>query len=216
VAGSRTEGGVVKDVGRPRHFDPDTERSMLLRAARRLLRTRRYGDVTLSAILEESKLHTRAFYRHFPSKEELFLTIYRENGESLHGILAGRVEGAGSPRDGVIAWIDEMLRLHFDPRSAAHVSAYKEVAEAVNEHEVVERSVARFLEPLRGALAAGRKDGTLPNAEPDVHAAVIWSLVWNDLHWADRGRPEQRWAKARQLLVSFVMTGLGGAPPSRS
>src|SRR5262245_4157712 len=187
---------------------------MLLRAARRLLRTRGYDDVTLAAILTESNLHTRAFYRHFRSKEELFLTIYRENGEELSSILQARVDAAASPPDAVAAWIDELLRLHFEPRTVAHVSVYREAVIGMRQGGILDTAVPRFLEPLRQALAAGKHDGTLPYADPDTHAAMIWSLVWSDLAWAEHGRADQRWATARERLTSFVMSGLGGPAPT--
>ena len=204
----------MRDIGRPRRFDSDTEREMLLRAARRLLRTRRYGEMTVAAVLEESNLHTRAFYRHFRSKEELFLTLYQENAAELCSILERRVDEAASPAAAVEAWIDELLRLHFDRRSSDHVSIYREAANAADQPTLVKASVDQLLAPLRRALSDGRDDGTLPNAVPDAHAAMIWSLVWNDLAWADRGRREQRWTTARERLVSFVMTGLAGPTPA--
>src|SRR5262249_15925982 len=69
----------IKELGRPRNYDPATERDMLVRATRRLLWRNRYTDVTLAAILDESGLHTRAFYRHFHTKDDVLLAIYLED-----------------------------------------------------------------------------------------------------------------------------------------
>jgi len=203
------------EVGRPRHYDAETERSMLLRAGSRLLRTQKQESVTLAAILEESTLHTRAFYRHFRTKEDLFVAVHWQQGEELHSILQARVQAAPSPMDGVVAWIDQMLRLQFYRPAADHVSAYKEAVETMYSKGLY-RPKPLLMEPLREALAAGQQDGSLPNAVPDLHAAMIWSLVWDAAKWAPRGNPQRRWAMAREQLVAFAMTGLGGIPQRRS
>jgi AcrR family transcriptional regulator len=183
---------------------------MLVKAVRRLLRRERYSDVTLAAILAESGLHTRAFYRHFQTKDEVLLAIYQEDAEKLHEILTGRIDAAVSPTDGILAWIDEMLRLQFDPRAIAFISTFRERAAS----EAMERLGAGkvfdplLVEPLIRVLVAGRDDGSLPNAVPEVHAAFIYALVWHGLDSIPGRRREDRWAEARRLVVDFTLSAL--------
>jgi AcrR family transcriptional regulator len=220
VTGWGTDCAVAKEVGRPRHFEPEAERSMLIKATRRLLRREKYDRVTLAAILDESGLHTRAFYRHFQSKDDLLQSIYRENAEKLHRVLVARVEAAPSPAEAVAAWIDEILRLRFDPRSVAYVSIFDDpvAREAMESSGAARASASLIRGPLVRALAEARDDGTLPSAVPEAHAAFVSALVWNDLSWVPPGHHRDRWATARELLVSFVMSGLGRTqePPRRS
>jgi len=210
----------AKELGRPRRYEPETERSMLVKATRRLLRRQPYDEVTLAAILAESNLHTRALYRHFATKDDLLLSIYQDNAQELHDILSGKVDAASSPADAVLAWIDEMLRLQFDPRAVAHVSFFREPAarDAMQRLGAAEASLSLLLDPLERALAAGLEDGSFPIAVPHVHAAFISVLIWDAVPVVPgRGRDERRTA-ARDLLVDFVMRGLGqesGPPPPR-
>ncbi len=187
---------------------------MLVDATRRLLRSRRYRDVSLADILSESGLHTRAFYRHFDTKDEILRVIYRENGRELHKRLTARVQSAPTPAEGVAAWIDELLRLRFEPRSVAYVSIYQDPAarDAMAASDEPGASRHMVLAPLVEALAAGVADGSLPNAVPDVHASFISALVWDDLNWANDTPPEQRRQNARDQLVRFAMGALGARP----
>ena len=57
------------------------------------------------AILERAGLSTRAFYRHFQSKDELFLALLRQEGDALSVAwtalpMSGRVIRSNSSRPG--------------------------------------------------------------------------------------------------------------------
>lgn len=174
MAGARKPG---PSGGRPRRLDPEVEKSLLLQSAQRLMRRAGYAGVSVSDVLAESGLSTTAFYRHFASKDELVVSIYRENGTELARILARRVEAAASPLAGLTAWIDEMLRLVFDPRTASHVAIFAEQAAAVVDVGVAEEILALQLMPLATVLEAGRADGTMAGAIPALHARLIWAMV---------------------------------------
>src|SRR5262249_6961692 len=164
---------------------------------------------TLNEILAESKLHTRAFYRHFQTKDELLLAIYREDADELHRTLAHLVDDAPSPADGVLAWIDEMLRVQFDPKTARHVSFFRDPAALQVMHELGGTEISNHLRrPLQRALAAGRDDGSLPGAVPEVHADCISALIWYGVRSVPGRRRQDRWLTTREIVVSFVMGGL--------
>ncbi len=70
----------------------------------------------MSAILRSAGVSTRAFYRHFGSKDELFLALLREEGDAL----AARVdriaeEAVGTPANQLAAWIGEMFEVIVEP-----------------------------------------------------------------------------------------------------
>jgi len=207
-------GLTTKNVGgRPRRFDPDTERDLLVRATKQLLRSRPYDEINLADILASSGLHTRAFYRHFASKDHLLLWIYEENGKELGRILETRVVAATSGADAVGAWIDEMLRLRFDPRSVGHVAIFNDAAaRGVIERLGVPRVAKKLmLDPLLDAIERGRRDGTVGSTSPHAHASFIWSLVWGDLDWVTgsrRGREEGK-STARRVISDFALRGIG-------
>src|SRR5271157_754429 len=69
--------------GRPRLFEPDVERQRLMDAAVEVLRRNGGNEATVADILAEAGLSTRAFYRHFHSKEDVVRALYRRDAESF-------------------------------------------------------------------------------------------------------------------------------------
>ena len=63
--------------------DPPTpdDRHGIIDAAYDCLSEPHSGPIPVAAILERAGLSTRAFYRHFASKDELFLAMLRQEGE---------------------------------------------------------------------------------------------------------------------------------------
>jgi AcrR family transcriptional regulator len=206
----------ARPMGRPRTYEPEVERDILVKATRELLRANRYSEVSLAAILNESGLHTRAFYRHFETKDDILRLIYLQNREELNRILIQRVEEAITPIDGVAAWIDEILRLRFEERSRTFIAIYDDPSalEAVlaDDGEPKE-SMTLLMKPLEQALEAGHVDGSFPLAQPSIHASFIWSMAWGDLDRLGplpRGKGKAQAAAVRTIL-QFSVSGLTGS-----
>jgi hypothetical protein len=69
-----------------------------------------------------------------------------------------------------------------------------------------------LLKPLEKALEAGRVDGSLPLAQPSIHAAFIWSMAWGDLDRLGplpRGKGKAQ-AAALKSILRFSVSGLTG------
>ena len=130
------------------------------------------GPIPVAAILGRAGLSTRAFYRHFSSKDELFLAMLRQEGEALAGRLDRIVdEVSGGPVEQLTAWIETMYVLARDPDLRMHLTVidsdevraatgYREARERL--HADRERSLERVLQQRArrwlvsaGAAAAG-------------------------------------------------------------
>ena len=81
------------------------------------------GPIPVAAILERAGLSTRAFYRHFASKDELFLAMLRQEADALAGRL-DRIadELPGDPVEQLTAWVEMMFALASRPASCACIS----------------------------------------------------------------------------------------------
>ena len=69
VSGEIPGAPAPRSPGRPRLYEPDAERDLILAAALDVLRRNRGEEATVADILQEAGLSTRAFYRHFQTKE---------------------------------------------------------------------------------------------------------------------------------------------------
>jgi AcrR family transcriptional regulator len=173
----------------------DEERA-LIGAGLAVLRRRGADGCTVVDVLAEAGLSTRAFYRHFASKDELVLAIYERESVVTQARLRQRMDDAGSPRAALGVWIDETLALGFDTRRAGRTrplakEGLRLQAEFPNEFAAIANGV---IEPLSAVLAAlGDKHAT--RDARSIHA-IVWALVEEKLAGGDLTRDD---AKAHVL-----------------
>jgi AcrR family transcriptional regulator len=140
-------------VGRPRQFDDDVERRLILDAAYAALRDRG-ADFTIANILSTAGVSTRSFYRHFDSKDALLHAMYLRDGEWAAERLTKRLADAGSPREAVEWWIDEIFGFTRSLRRAERVSVLGSITgvRANGADEVTARGRELLVEPLHAAI----------------------------------------------------------------
>ena len=68
-------------------------RLVLATAAAELLRDREYDTITIDEIARHAGVSRRTFFRYYPTKEDVFLTMYEEYGQDVLDRLAARPEG---------------------------------------------------------------------------------------------------------------------------
>ena len=96
---------------------------LLVAAGRKLLHRDGAADMTIADVLTEAGLSTRAFYRHFASKSDLLLAIYDHEVDRYRPRLQRRLDAATTAREGLVAWIDELLAAGFEPRRGERTRA---------------------------------------------------------------------------------------------
>src|SRR5215510_9260144 len=88
----------------------DDDRGCIIDAAYSCLSAPHSGPIPVAAILQRAGVSTRAFYRHFESKDELFLALLRQESDALADRLDRIVEQVlGDPVDQLKAWIGGMF-----------------------------------------------------------------------------------------------------------
>src|SRR5438128_323501 len=92
------------------------ELERLLRAARTVLVRHGYDGLRVDEVLAEAGLSTRAFYRHFQGKSELFLALFDEETARAAERLRVIVDAAVGPEAKVRAWVEAVLDLAYDAR----------------------------------------------------------------------------------------------------
>lgn len=165
-------------------MQPDTanedDRGCIIEAAYRCLSEPHDGAIPVASILRRAGVSTRAFYRHFASKDELFLAMLREETDAL-AVRLDRIadEAAGPPVDQLKAWIDEMFGVIHDEQVLMHLTVIDsdEVRAARGYRETRERAHVYRERSLVEILRRGLQDGSFPLTDPERDAVAIGAVV---------------------------------------
>jgi AcrR family transcriptional regulator len=146
-------------------------RSRLLRAGVEVLEAGGYASASVAAIAERAAVATGTLYRHFPSKADLFVELFRTIGDAeleATQAAAATMRTAAEELDAVIATFAG--RAMSRPR-LAWALVYEPLdpavdAERVRYRRTFARRIARFVRE--------RVDcGELPDQDPDTTAAAL-------------------------------------------
>ncbi|OBK73872.1 TetR family transcriptional regulator [Mycobacterium sp. 1274761.0] len=174
------------------------------------------GPIPVAAILERAALSTRAFYRHFASKDELFLAMLQQEAGALVDRL-DRIadESPGDPVTQLNQWVEMMFDLAHDPRLRSHLTVIDsdEVRAAKGYRETRERLHTDRERSLQRILARGRDDGSFPLADPAADAVAISAIVSRELTTSAGTEEALRQSKAR--VLDFSMRALGACRARR-
>ncbi|MGV0717551.1 TetR/AcrR family transcriptional regulator [Mycolicibacterium sp. XJ662] len=191
--------------------DTGNERDCIIEAAYRCLSEPHSGAIPVAAILACAGVSTRAFYRHFQSKDELFLAMLCQETDALAERL-DRITSqfCGRPAAQLAAWIDGMFALITDEKVRAHFTVIDtdEVRAARGYRETREKAHSDRERSLVEILRRGRDDGTFPLADPEPDAVAINAVV-------SRVLPNQsfhdleRVNRAKDQVLDFALRALG-------
>jgi AcrR family transcriptional regulator len=196
-------------VSEPGPIRPD-ERELLLEAARSVLSEKGVAGMTVRDVLAQANLGTRAFYRHFASKDDLVLAMFTRGAALEAERLTRRMAPATDPVAAVTAWIDGRLDLAFDRRISANLQDLSIEAQLRRREAPAELQVAYdlMLAPLIEQLRVGRDSGLFADVDPEADARSIHGVVWGvvEAHWA--GFPQRR-RETRDGVVRFCLNAIG-------
>ena len=100
---------------RRKKLDPDPGvRDALVSAAAEIVRDEGIGSVNVARVLERAALSTRAFYRHFDSKDALVSAVFLQMARMEMRRLKRKMAAASNPAEAVVAWIEGRLDLAFN------------------------------------------------------------------------------------------------------
>jgi len=192
------------------------EGELLVDTARAVLRERGAADVTVREVLSRANLGTRAFYRHFASKDELVLAVFTDAAAREADRLARRMASASDPVSAVVAWIDGRLQLAFDRRVSANLQDLSMQARLRRREAPAELELAYdlMLAPLVAQLEAGRREGLFPGVDPGPDARSIHDVVWGVVERQWSGFP-LRPRPTRDRVVRFCLHAIGAEEQAR-
>ncbi len=205
------DAGVPRSPGRPRLYEPDAERDLILVAALEVLRRHEGEEATVADILLQAGLSTRAFYRHFETKEDVIRCLYERDAESFGAHLRRRVEAAPDPGEALAVWINEMLGLAYDRRRAERVSALSSpmVLRVVAGTRAQQLGTDLLVLPLRSVLEKGVASGWFSHVQPELDIRTIRAITWEAITWARTGEVKLSRREAADHVLRFSRAALG-------
>ena len=177
------------------------------------LREQGVRGLSVAAVLDRAELSTRAFYRHFESKDQLVAAVFLEMAGAEERRLRRRMAKAADPVEAVATWIDGRLDLAFDEKIKSDLRRLSLEAQSqmFAAPELIQPAYQQMLKPLIEQLHRGLILHVFHDIDPVTEAQSIQGVVWasTERQWA--ARDCQR-AEVRQRALRFCLRGLGVTP----
>jgi AcrR family transcriptional regulator len=150
-------------------------RERLLDAATELLEEGGYAAATVAAITTRSDVAAGALYRHFSSKAELFVEVFRTAAERELAALYEATAGTGSVVEKLEAIVREFTQSALDKPRLAWALGYEPVDPLVDAERLTYRQTYR--RRLAELLRVGVASGELPEQEIELTAASLIGAI---------------------------------------
>jgi AcrR family transcriptional regulator len=153
----------------------DQTRERLLSAAVELLEEGGYAAASVAAIAERGGVAAGALYRHFPSKAELFVEVFRTMAEGELAHLREASSAPGTAVDKLDAIVREFTSSSLSQPRLAWALGYEPVDPLVDAERLAYRQTYR--ERLAELLRRGIEAGELPAQDADLTAASLIGAI---------------------------------------
>jgi AcrR family transcriptional regulator len=189
--------------------DPGVRRTIVA-AAVEALREHGVHGLSVAAVLGRAELSTRAFYRHFQSKDQVVAAVFLELAQGEKRRLQRKMAKAIDPVEAVGAWIDGRLDLAFDEniKSDLRRLSLEAQSQIFAAPELIQPAFEEMLKPLIEQLRRGLRDGLFRDIDPVAEAQSIHGVVWasTERHWA---AVDYEPVEVRGRALRFCLRGLG-------
>jgi AcrR family transcriptional regulator len=150
-------------------------RTRLLRAGSAVLEVGGYASASVAAIAERAGVATGTLYRHFPSKADLFVELFRMIGDAELAAMQEAAAGTRSVAEELDAVIATFAGRAMSRPRLAWALVYEPLdpaidAERIRYRRAYARRMARF---VRERIECGE----LPDQDPDTTAAALIGAI---------------------------------------
>jgi AcrR family transcriptional regulator len=195
-------------------------RERLLAAAQELIEEGGYAAASVVAIADRAGVASGTLYRHFASKEELFVEVFRSvcsREERAMRAVATGVGGADDPV-GAAKWLETVMATFASRALGNPQLAWALIAEPVDPRVDAERLAyrARYAALIAEGLRAGIDAGELPEQNVELTAAALvggcGEALVGPLSPPVSGGPDP--AQVIDALRVFVRRAIGAPEPA--
>lgn len=156
---------------------PLNARERVLTAAETLFCRRGYNVVTMRDIAEEVGIRQASLYYHFPTKEQLFITVTEQVFERHRNGLQQAIAGAGSD---LRAQLYAASRWFISQPPINFLSLMHNDMPALSEEQTQRLSLIAhqcIFDPIRQAFIAAQEQGQIREVKPNFLAGFFLSLI---------------------------------------
>ncbi len=196
--------------------DRSSERQHIIDAAYRCLDRNSGYSASITEILDEAGLGTRAFYRNFGTKHDLLLEMFRRDREAVLAQLREVVAQAESPVEALRSWMTHMFDIISDPRRRKRMATF--YSEEMQRTPGYARELEIFETAQEAAIAAilhrGKAEGMFTECTPESDARSIRAAF--EAAFIDRFNQKSTGDVTDDVeqLLGFVLRGVGASQPA--
>ncbi len=196
-----------------RTINRSSERQHIIDAAYRCLDRGGESLTSITEILDEAGLGTRAFYRNFSTKHDLLLEMFRRDRKAVQEQLREVVARAETPVEALRSWMTHMFELVSNPRKRKRVAIFysEELRRTPGYARELEIGMAADQASIAAILHRGKAEGIFTACSPEVDARSIRAAFEAAL--LDRFHQKSTADVTDEVdhLLGFVLRGLGAA-----
>jgi len=195
------------------HQSSPDEADRLISAAWDVLERTGFEGFKVASVIRAAGSSTKAFYRHFGSKDAMLLALLLDETKRASDRFAARIAGTTSPTDAVKMWIATMIGAAGRSDLAARARLFASLGQ-INSGFPTQVVDARrpMLAPLLRALEDGLESGEFPLAHPDADARLIMPMCGGVLRDLLDGTTTSSVDDAIADTQSLVLRALGAQP----
>ena len=196
-----------------RTIDRSSERQHIIDAAYRCLDRNSESSASITEILDEAGLGTRAFYRNFSTKHDLLLEMFRRDREAVQAQLREVVARAETPVEALRSWMTHLFDLVSNPRKRKRVAIFysEELRRTPGYARELEIVMAADQASIAAILHRGKAEGIFTACTPEVDARSIRAAFEAALLDRFHQKSTADAAEEVEQLLGFVLRGLGAA-----
>jgi AcrR family transcriptional regulator len=146
-------------------------RERLVRAARELVEEGGYAAASVTAIAGRARVSAGALYRHFPSKAELFVQLFRETADREVAAMGEAAAGPGTVVERMEAVVTTFAAHALHNRRLAWALVHEPVDPLVDAERLVYRR--DYCDRMAGLLRLGVATGELPDQDAALTSAAL-------------------------------------------
>ena len=167
----------------------------LIRATRALFDERGVQDAPIEEIARTVGIARGLVYRHFASKDELYVLTVTEYLAELDGLLRDALDSELGPAAQLERWASAYagfcLRYpaYLDCALSLMRRPARDLREALSESVWLRlgQGIATCVAPVAAVLRSGAQDGAFAVEDPDLMAHVLWTQILGTAHLARTG-----------------------------